>query len=115
MFERYTLKARQAVFFARLEAELRESDQIYVRHLLTGVVLVGPKTIESLIGAKNVRDYGCDYTAEEAWHRMLTPDPTAPATETSSVLRPQGVSRDMPLSSECQRVFDSAAEQANGV
>ncbi len=50
MFERYTEKARRAIFFARYHASMSDSSYIETQHLLAGILHDDRPTLEMLMG-----------------------------------------------------------------
>jgi ATP-dependent Clp protease ATP-binding subunit ClpC len=96
MFERYTEKARRAVFFARFEASQFGSPQIQPEHLLLGL-LREDKTLTD---------------------RLPHPRPSLESVrkqiEARTTVREKvATSVDLPLSLECKRVLAYAAEEAD--
>jgi ATP-dependent Clp protease ATP-binding subunit ClpC len=95
MFEKYTEKARRAIFFARYEASQFGSPQIQPEHLLLGLLredkalahrfLPQPSSLESI--RKQIE--ACRTVGEKV-----------------------ATSVDLPLSPECERVLACAAEEA---
>ena len=51
MFERYTLKARRVIYFARLEASTYGSQHIETEHLLLGLLRESPALFKSEFGS----------------------------------------------------------------
>jgi uncharacterized protein (TIGR02246 family) len=95
MFERYTEKARRAIFFARYEASQYGSMTIETEHLLLGVVredhtLVG-RFLNQKGGAQSLRD-----------------------EIESQITRGERISTsvEMPLTPECKRILNDAAGEA---
>ena len=89
MFEKYTEKARRAIFFARYEASMFGSPYIEPEHLLLGL-LREDKSLRDLI----------PHSAIEGFRQQL------PAREKFSV------SVDLPLSDPSKRVLSYAAEES---
>ena len=95
MFERYTEKARRAIFFARYEASQFGSPYIEAEYLLLGLVRADHEL------AKRLRQSG---GSSEAIHKQI--EARTPVREKVST------SFDLPLSQECKRVLQFAAEEA---
>lgn len=95
MFERYTEKARRAIFFARLEASNFGGDHIETEHLLLGIVREHKPLAERLFAKPE---------AEDALRQEMT--------EHSAGRQKMRTSVDMPLSEECKRALTYAAEEA---
>jgi len=93
MFERYTEKARRAIFFARYEASQFGSPYIETEHLLLGL-LREDKTLGKMLGSHSVG----------AIRKQIKARTPAPEKVSTSV--------DLPLSQECKRVLGYAAEEA---
>jgi len=95
MFERYTEKARRAIFFARYEASQFGSQQIEAEHLLLGLLredtALASRLARSLLSPETFRK-----RIEEA---------TPPSKKVPT-------SVDLPLSPVCRSVLTSAAEEA---
>src|SRR6266700_2054766 len=95
MFERYTEKARRAVFFARYEASHFGAETIESEHLLLGMWREGSGVVNELMGLG------------DAWpglrERIERRSPPRKFVSTSV---------DMPISEEVKRTFDYAAEEA---
>jgi hypothetical protein len=96
MFERYTEKARRAIFFARYEASQFGSPQIESEHLLLGLLRENRELARRLIGPHNSAD-----SIRREIERV-----TAVRDKTST-------SVDLPLSKECQRALVEAGEEAD--
>jgi len=95
MFEKYTEKARRVIFFARYEASQFGSPYIETEHLLLGLLR------EDKVLA----------------NRFLPPDASAESIrkqiESRTTTRGRvSTSVEMPISNECKRVLDYAAEEA---
>jgi ATP-dependent Clp protease ATP-binding subunit ClpA len=113
MFERYTEKALQAVFFSRFQAAIDNSEEIGIRHLLAGMLLADPATIGPLIGQANVAEFASAHSPDSA--RLLTfstNDPSDAAT-TGPSRDSLNLSRDMPLGTDCKQVFERAATETD--
>jgi ATP-dependent Clp protease ATP-binding subunit ClpA len=91
MFERYTEKARRVIFFARYEASQFGSPSIESEHLLLGLVR------ESHEIARRV---GSQESIREQVEKCRSARPGIPT------------SVDLPLSGECKRILEWAAEEA---
>ncbi len=95
MFERYTVRARRVVFYARYEASQFGSMTIESEHLLLGAIREYTDLIHRFVpGAPSVRDISKEVTAH------LTVREKVPT------------SIDMPLSNECKRILAYSAEEA---
>jgi hypothetical protein len=88
MFERYTEKARRAIFFARYEASQYGSPYIESEHLLLGVMREDRATVSYI---ESIRK---ELESHVTIHKRI---PT---------------SVEMPLSEECKRILTYAAEEA---
>lgn len=95
MFERYTEKARRAIFFARYEASQFGSPFIETEHLLLGVLREENSTTRKILGGR---------LELEAIRKKI--EGRTPVRERVST------SVDMPLSNDSKRVFAYAAEEA---
>jgi len=95
MFERYTEKARRTIFFARYEASQFGSPYIEPEHLLLGLIR------EDNALAKRLRRSRASAEAIRKQIEARTP-----------VRKKISTSVDMPLSEECKRVLQFAAEEA---
>jgi hypothetical protein len=93
MFERYTEKARRAVFFARYEASQLSSPFIGAEHILLGVL----RENLQLLGTGTAIDL-------ESVRRMFASKMPDSKVTTSS---------DLPLGAASQRILRYAAEEAN--
>lgn len=96
MFERYTEKARRAIFFARYEASQNGSQHIESLHLLLGI-LRDNSYLFSKVGLR-----GNTLELAESCRRFL------PASG-----KKISVSVDLPLSNECQEALTNALAEAN--
>ncbi len=95
MFERYTEKARRAIFFARYEASQFGSPRIETEHLLLGL------TREDKV------------LADRFLRRQASLESIRKEIEGRRPVREKiSTSVDMPLSDECKRVLAYAAEEA---
>jgi len=95
MFERYTEKARRVIFFSRYEASNYGSPYIEAEHLLLGLFREDRALAERLLGERNVEP---EIRAEI--ERRITRGQQFPT------------SVEVPLSDECKKVLDFAAETA---
>jgi ATP-dependent Clp protease ATP-binding subunit ClpC len=95
MFERYTVKARQTVFFARYAASQLGSPQIEIEHLLLGVLRADIDLATRLVGAAR--------QLEPIRERIEKQRPAQPSFSTSI---------DVPVSEESKRALTYAAEEA---
>jgi hypothetical protein len=95
MFERYTEKARRAVFFARYEASQFGSPYIETEHLLLGI-LREDKTLTNTF-----------------LHSLASVESIRKQIEKHTLVRQKvSTSVDLPLSNECTRILVYAAEEA---
>jgi ATP-dependent Clp protease ATP-binding subunit ClpA len=95
MFERYTEKARRAIFFARYEASQYGSTCIDTEHLLLGILRE-----DKVLTTRLLRPFG----SAEAIRRKIAAQTTVREFVSTSV--------DMPLSGECLQVMAHAADEA---
>ncbi len=95
MFERYTEKARRTIFFARYEASQYGSRSIESEHLLLGLLRE-----DQSVAKKFLRERGGDQAIREEIESQIT--------------RGERISTsvEMPLSGECKRILNKAAEEA---
>src|SRR5713101_961478 len=95
MFERYTQKARRVIFFARYEASQYGSRYIETEHLLLGLLREDPSLARSFIGPGDV-----EAEVRADIERRIT--------------RGERISTsvEVPLSGECKRILNMAAEEA---
>lgn len=93
MFERYTEKARRAIFFARYEASQFGSEYIKPDFVLLGILRENPGVGQRWLGA--------NYAELRERVAQLYPTPKRLAT-----------SVDLPLSNEAKRALAHAAEEA---
>jgi Clp amino terminal domain, pathogenicity island component len=93
VFERYTEKARRAIFFARYEASQYGSSVIETEHLLLGLLRENPEIVRLLPSSstESIRKQIDDHTV---------------------VNQKVSVSVDLPVSNECKRVLTYGAEEA---
>ncbi|HUO17426.1 MAG TPA: Clp protease N-terminal domain-containing protein [Verrucomicrobiae bacterium] len=94
MFERYTEKARRAVFFARYEASNYGSENIDSEHLLLGLLRENEHLLQWIPKAspETIRE----------WIEAQTPQRSKTST-----------SIDLPLSNECKTILKTAADEAD--
>jgi ATP-dependent Clp protease ATP-binding subunit ClpC len=95
MFERYTEKARRAIFFARHEAGEFGSPSIESEHLLLGILREDRTLTNRVLGSQ---------MAVEAIRGQIGGQATIREKIPTWV--------DMPLSNECEQVLTNAAEEA---
>lgn len=94
MFDRYTDKARRAIFFARYEASQFGSPYIETEHLLLGLLRE-----DKALANRFLRSYA----AVESIRRQI---------EAHNTIREKvSISVDLPLSQECKRALAYAAEE----
>lgn len=96
MFERYTEKARRAIFFARYEASQYGSTCIDTEHLLLGILRES-----KVLTTRFLRPFG----SAEAIRRKIEAHATVREFVPTSV--------DLPVSDECKRALAYAAEEAD--
>lgn len=95
MFERFTEKARRAIFFARYEASQFGTPQIDTEHLLLGILQADHELLPSLVGP------GVNETIK---NRIRQQGPTGHQIPTSV---------DLPFSEPSTRVLKFAEEEAD--
>lgn len=95
MFERYTEKARRVIFFARYEASQYGSPCIETEHLLLGLLRE-----DKALTHRFLRSYG----AAESIRRQIDAHTTFRKKSSTSI--------DLPVSDECKRVMNYAADEA---
>lgn len=95
MFERYTEKARRVIFFARYEASQYGSPYIETEHLLLGLLRE-----DHTLARKFLHEKGGEQSIREEIE--------------SQIKRGERISTsvEMPLSAECKRILNKAAEEA---
>jgi uncharacterized protein (TIGR02246 family) len=95
MFERYTEKARRVIFFARYEASQYGSPYIETEHLLLGLLRE-----DHTLARKFLSEKGGEQSIREEIE--------------SQIKRGERISTsvEMPLSAECKRILNEAAEEA---
>ena len=96
MFERYTEKARRAIFFGRYEANQFGSPHIESEHLLLGLLRE-----DKALTIRLLRSHG---EVESIRRQIEAHTPTRKKIMTSV---------DLPLSDECKRVLAYGAEEAD--
>jgi quinol monooxygenase YgiN len=99
MFERYTERARRALFFARYEASHLGGSVITSEHLLLGLLREG-KGLTSRVFAENGLDY-------EAARQDVERAAAGQAKLATSV--------EMPLSADTKTALEGAAQEADGL
>ncbi len=97
MFERYTERARRALFFARYEASVLGSVSIETRHLLLGLAREGAGITAAIFSRHTV--------SFPALLEKLAPGTTRSVKISTSV--------EIPFSSGCKRALQLAAEEAD--
>jgi ATP-dependent Clp protease ATP-binding subunit ClpA len=95
MFERFTEKARRAIFFARSETSKFGGHSIESEHLLLGLVAADKSILLRFLAAGST-----EVEIREAIVRS------------TAVRPPISTSVDLPLSNECKRILGYAAEEA---
>jgi len=96
MFERYTEKARRAIFFARYEASQLGSPYIESEHVLLGLLRESKALSATLLGNSPA--------TADAIRKQIERHTTAHEKIPTSV--------DLPINEECQRVLLHASEEA---
>jgi uncharacterized protein (TIGR02246 family) len=95
MFERYTEKARRVIFFARYEASQYGSPCIETEHLLLGLLredhTLARKFLHEKSGEHSIRG---EIESQIKWGKRIS------------------TSVEMPLSAQCNRILNQAAEEA---
>jgi uncharacterized protein (TIGR02246 family) len=95
MFERYTEKARRAIFFARYEASQYGSMSIETEHLLLGILREDQKLARTFLGEKG----GAQAVRDEIESEITRGERLSTAIE-------------IPISAECRRILNKAAEES---
>jgi uncharacterized protein (TIGR02246 family) len=95
MFERYTEKARRAIFFARYEASQYGSQTIETEHLLLGLLREDRALTRKVLGEKG----GAQSLRDEIESRITRGERISTSVE-------------VPLSAECTRILIMAAEES---
>jgi hypothetical protein len=98
LFERYSEKARRVIFFARYEASQFGTEYIETEHLLLGLLR------EDMQLCAVLRSLNTD--GEQIRLEIESQAPTGPRVSTSV---------DMPLSEDCARILELAAEEADSL
>jgi ATP-dependent Clp protease ATP-binding subunit ClpC len=96
MFERYTEKARRAIFFARAESSKLGGPFIESEHLLLGLLAADKSIFVRYLG---------DAESSEAQIREAI-------VQASTVRPPLSTSVDLPLSNECKHILAYGADEA---
>ena len=95
MFERYTEKARRVIFFARYEASQYGSPYIETEHLLLGLLRE-----DKALANRFLRSHGSIESIRKEIEARIT------------VRERISTSVEVPLSQECKRILNFAAEEA---
>lgn len=95
MFERYTEKARRVIFFARYEASEYGSPYIGTEHLLLGLLREDSAVTMRFLGQGNIQE-------------EIRAEIEAQITRKEQI----STSAEVPLTEECERVLNFAAEEA---
>jgi hypothetical protein len=96
MFERYTEKARRAVFFSRYEASQDGSPYIEMEHLLAGLMRESKSLLDPYLTRDRLQEFVAALHKLRAGHR-----------------RPEiNASVDLPLANTCKRALAYAAEES---
>ena len=95
MFERYTEKARRVIFFARYEATQYGSPYIETEHLLLGLLRE-----DKALASRFLRTHGVVESIRQEIESRIT------------IRERISTSVEVPLSTECKRVLNYAAEEA---
>src|SRR5262249_32071719 len=95
MFERYTEKARRAMFFARFEASQFGCLRVETEHLLLGILREDKEVAKRLLPS---------HAVIESIRKQIEKHTTVQEKVSSSV--------DLPMSSDSKRVLTFAAEEA---
>ena len=95
MFERYTEKARRVIFFARYEASQYGSPYIETEHLLLGLMRE-----DKALANRFLRQQGSIESIRKEIEARIT------------IRERISTSVEVPLSAECKRIFNMAAEEA---
>jgi len=96
MFERYTERARRAVFFARFFANQLGSPKIEAEHLLLGLLREDRSLAKRFLGSPWALEEVGSIVTQDKLVRERPPDPA-----------------DLPLSNSSERVLSFAAEEAD--
>ena len=95
MFERYTEKARRVIFFARYEASQYGSPYIETEHLLLGLMRE-----DKALANRFLRSHGAIESIRKEIEARIT------------IRERISTSVEVPLSQECKRILNFAAEEA---
>jgi ATP-dependent Clp protease ATP-binding subunit ClpC len=95
MFERYSEKARRAIFFASCETNQFGSSAIETEHLLLGILLESPELLLSLVG-----DNAVESVRERIPQQYPVQDRDADSVE-------------LPFTEEAKHVLNSALQEAD--
>jgi len=95
VYDRYTEKARRAIYFAHYEASQLGSTTIETEHLLLGLLREGHTTIKRFLGAE---------VSQESIREQIKAHTLIPESASASF--------DLPLTNESKRVLAYAAEEA---
>ena len=95
MFERYTEKARRVIFFARYEASQYGSPYIETEHLLLGLMRE-----DKALANRFLRQQGSIESIRKEIEARIT------------IRERISTSVEVPLSAECKRILNMAAEEA---
>ena len=95
MFERYTEKARRVIFFARYEASQYGSPYIETEHLLLGLMRE-----DKALASRFLRSHGAIESIRKEIEARIT------------IRERISTSVEVPLSQECKRILNFAAEEA---
>ena len=95
MFERYTEKARRVIFFARYEASQYGSQYIETEHLLLGLLRE-----DKALANRFLRSHGSIESIRKEIEARIT------------IRERISTSVEVPLSQECKRILNNAAEEA---
>ena len=99
MFERYTERARRVIFFARYEASQLGSSAIETEHLLLGLIREGKGLTSRIFGKSHL---SMEQIRKEIEGRAAYREKVSTAV-------------NIPLSLECMRVLNFAADEAEGM
>jgi ATP-dependent Clp protease ATP-binding subunit ClpC len=95
MFDRYTLRARRSIFFARKFVSEYGSDMVDTEHLLLGVLEAGSNVVESFLPSKTTEEIRAEV------EKGMVKKPEIPAHI------------DIPLSNEGSQILTFALEEAD--
>jgi ATP-dependent Clp protease ATP-binding subunit ClpA len=97
VFERYSESARRALFYARLEAEITQSETIESTHVLLGVLCENEQSVATLLSTVNIDPH--------AFRKSLT------AEEVPLPRIPQRA--ELPIADDAKRILYLAALEAD--